>query len=72
MIQKKTSTMPSRGCDSCWYKEEKYCTYFVYKKQKKKEIPEHVKIKGCKFYIRTDDQHPLFKQIMELFNGELI
>ncbi len=71
-MTQKTSLTRHSSCDTCWYREEEYCTYFIYKKQKKKEIPEHVKSKGCKFYVHKEDQHPLFKQIMELFNGELI
>lgn len=71
MTQKKSSTMPS-SCETCWYRNEEYCTYFIYKKQKQKKIPEHVIEKGCKFYIHKDDQHPLFKYIMELFDGEII
>tara|TARA_E500000305_G_C3963508_1_gene208317 strand:+ start:317 stop:535 length:219 start_codon:yes stop_codon:yes gene_type:complete len=72
MTQKKILTKHSRGCGTCWYREEKYCTYFVYKKQKKKEIPEHVLDKGCKFYTSKEDQHPLFKLIFEVFDGEVI
>ena len=72
MIQSKNLTMQSKGCKDCWFREGKFCTYFIYKKQEKKEIPEKVIARGCKFYVHTDDMHPLFKQIMELFDGELI
>ena len=71
MTQKTTSTKHS-SCETCWYREDGYCTYFIYKKQKKKEIPEHVKAKGCKFYVHTKDQHPLFKLVFETFDGEII
>ena len=70
MTQNKSSMTQSKGCVDCWFKEGEYCTYFIYKKQPKKKIPENVLEKGCKFF--TEEVHPLFKMIIEKFDGILI
>ena len=63
------------GCDDCIYTEEEgdiyYCSYFTKMGSIRREIPNNVYNKGCKF-IEFISRHPLYDRAMEVFNGEYI
>ena len=47
--------------------------WFLYKNQDPKEIPNTIIDKGCRFWKdKVDKFHPLLKQVIQKFNGELI
>jgi len=49
-----------RSCWDCLYQEHEgitflgYCTYFLKLNKEKKEIPNHIIDKGCKFYKKDE------------------
>lgn len=63
------------GCDDCIYKEEEgniyYCSYFAKIGSIRREIPNNVYDKGCKF-IKFISRHPLYEKVLDVFNGEYV
>jgi len=61
------------GCNDCVYKEEEsgvyYCSYFAKIGSIRREIPNNVYDKGCKF-IEFITKHPLYSKTLEVFEGE--
>ena len=62
------------NCINCAYYEDNKCDWwFFYKKVESKKIPNNIIDKGCRFWKdKADKFHPLLKQVIQKFNGELI
>ena len=59
----------SKGCFGCMYNLGRYCKYFETLGKNKREIPDDIMDKGCKFYEKEDK---IVKQIIEKFDGRFI
>jgi len=70
-----------KSCWNCEYRKDKQislfgvCLYFLHLGKPAKEIPESTVNKGCKYFVKKDNDKKVSKMIqstIELFNGELL
>ena len=63
------------GCEDCIYRDTDgdayYCSYFTKLGSIRREIPNNVYDKGCKF-IEFISSHPLYSIVLEVFDGEYV
>ena len=62
------------NCINCFYYVDNKCDWwFFYRKIESKEIHNNILNKGCRFWRdKADKFHPLIKEIIKRFDGELI
>ena len=70
-----------KSCWSCEYRKDKQislfgvCLYFLHLGKPAKDIPEDRASKGCKYFVKKDNDKKVSKIIqttIELFDGELL
>ena len=70
-----------KRCWNCEYMKDKQislfgvCLYFLHLGKPAKDIPEDRANKGCKYFVKKDNDKKVSKMIqstIELFNGELL